>query len=210
MKKFITVIPQQPAGQLNKVVYEPVENRKLKFEEGTRFPIIPVLNAYAEKGEKVRVLAIRQNYDNCFANGKLLEEEIGELLAKDSAFVLENGIEFIDIPFDESAETHIDTFQKLLEYIEEDDELYACVTFGSKPLEIVENMSLRYAEAVVPGARVKCIVYGSIDRTTRDNLGHSPFKIYDITSLMIIQNTVELIKDKKLKNVKELLNAIIG
>lgn len=86
MKKFIMVTPLQPIERVKKDkanrvvtdpetgkpvmepydslsmdVYEPVGNPMLKYDKlngKTRFPIIPVINAYVRKNEEIEIIAV--------------------------------------------------------------------------------------------------------------------------------------------------------
>ena len=58
MKKFITVIPLQVAGQLRAYRYRAVGNTRLDMEEETSFPILTAVNGYLEPGENARLIAL--------------------------------------------------------------------------------------------------------------------------------------------------------
>ena len=68
MKKFICVIPRQKAGDLSNVRYQAQGNRALDYPGTTRFPVIPLIWGYGQKGEEIRVIALSADYDNCRGN----------------------------------------------------------------------------------------------------------------------------------------------
>ena len=51
-------ITKERGDSLRMSRYEAVGNDRLQFDRDTRFPLIPVLNAYAEPGEELRVIAL--------------------------------------------------------------------------------------------------------------------------------------------------------
>lgn len=71
----------------------------------------------------------------------------------------------MEVPFDESLDSHIATFQKLIDRTEEGDDLYACLTFGSKPTPLVEVMAMQYAYRVHRDVTITCAVYGQMDHS---------------------------------------------
>ena len=147
MKKFICVIPRQKAGDLSNVRYQAQGNRALDYPGTTRFPVIPLIWGYGQEGEEIRVIALSADYDNCRCNLELLKEEL-EALCKDRGLSCPKGVEVVEVPFDESLDSHIATFQKLIDRTEDGDDLYACLTFGSKPTPLVEVMAMQYAYRV--------------------------------------------------------------
>ena len=70
MKTFITFSPQQET--LNLCNYQTTGNDRLAYGE-TRFPIIPVINGYAEPGEEIRVIVLCQKYEFCVRNLSYLQ-----------------------------------------------------------------------------------------------------------------------------------------
>lgn len=123
MKKFICVIPRQKAGDLSNVRYQAQGNRALDYPGTARFPVIPLIWGYGQEGEEIRVIALSADYDNCRGNLELLEEEL-EALRKDRGLSCPKGVEVVEVPFDESLDSHIATFQKLIDRTEDGDDLY--------------------------------------------------------------------------------------
>ena len=78
MKKFITVVPLQKAGQLRPYVYQPVDNEKLGSGRPSRFPILSAVRGYVRPGEAFRVLAVLPDSDDCRQNLSLLDEELAK------------------------------------------------------------------------------------------------------------------------------------
>ena len=185
-KTFISAIPFQGKDGLKKLTYEPCGNSRLKYE-ATRFPIIPVINGYTEAGDKVRIIAIltdgenfRYNYETYFIG------EIDSIIKeKDLSF---DGIEEIPTADSEDIETQLKLFADIIAKIGDDEELYACITYGTKPTPIVQFMALNYAYRLKKGTSVGCVAYGRFLHKGEGGLGVGC--IYDQTALFYMDSTV--------------------
>lgn len=184
MKKYITFIPRQQEGKLNAQIYEAVDNRRLAYGD-TRFPVLPILNGYTEPGETVRVIAVCEDYKNTKFNLQYLKQEL-DGFRKNKGINLE--LKVLEVPYDDSFETQLLTFQKLIDEIEDDDILSACITYGSKPIPIVQTMVLRYAKLAKKNIGFGCVAYGGLDFTK------NPPKatIYDVTPLLYVDEILRI------------------
>lgn len=192
MKKFITFITQQDPLRLNKLHYE-VDNPLLEYEL-TAFPIIPVINAYLEKDDDFCILAITSKNKNAERNCETFEQEVHELCQKKGiSYDKEKHFESISIPFDDSLGPQLNTFQQLISRIEDEDQLYACVTFGSKPSEIVELMTLRYARQIKKNVYIEYIVYGQVLEFEAGRAKRG--KLHTLTALIHLDDIIRALAD---------------
>ncbi len=201
MKKFIMVSPYQRAGGLKKSIYTAVDNQRLKYDKPTGFPLISLINGYVEKGEKIEIIVVVADYDNSKQNYELFRAEIAELSAEKE---FEYKITEVNIPYNDYINTQLELFGKLIEHTSDSDTLYACITYGSKPVPIVQIMALNYAYRIRKNVNIGCIVYGKIDHNPPEKS-----EIYDITSLIFIDETVRLMAENKIEDplpfIKKLL-----
>lgn len=193
MKKFFTVIPLQVPGQLSRYRYEPVGNTRLGMEEETSFPILTAVHGYARPGEPFRVIAVVADSEVGRANCQALREELEALCEKYGLTCA--GVEEVTVPSDESVSAHAATFQKLISYAEDEDELFACITFGTKPLSMAVRMAVQYAYRVKRNTSITCIVYGQIDRPSRDMSTWRAY-VYDETALVRLDEIVRVLADR--------------
>lgn len=201
MKKFLCFSPRQGENSLTKQVYEAIDNTALRYGE-TRFPIIPVIAGYALPGEEIRVIAVTEDYPNSIHNLSLLEDAVNEVI-KEKALKC-SGVERISVAYDDSVTSQLDVFQKLIDVIEDDDELYACITYGSKPSPLVELMALRYARVAKKNTIVRCVVYGQKNHITKEA------KIYDVTALVQLDDIVRVLAQLGSKNIGEAIRNILA
>ena len=167
MKKFITVIPLQVQGQLRQYYYQAVGNRRLQMDRTTSFPILTAVNGYVEQGETFRLLAIVADSEDGRRNCAALQNELEELCkAKNCPCPT---IDVIAAPSDERVVSHVAVFQKLIDCVEDDDELFACITYGTKPLSQAVLLAVQYAYRIKKNASISCVVYGQIDRSKGRN-----------------------------------------
>ena len=161
MKKFITVIPLQVQGQLRRYHYQAVDNSRLQMDGPTSFPILAAVNGYVQPGEKFRLLAIAADSEDGRRNCAVLQGELEELCRTKGCPCPQ--IETIPAPADEGVAAQIAAFQRLIACVEDDDELFVCVTYGTKLLSQVTLMAVQYAYQAKKNTSISCVVYGQID-----------------------------------------------
>ena len=205
MKNFFTAVPLQKAGQLSKYVYNAVGNEKLNFEKPIYFPIFSAIAGYVEKGVEFQLVAVVIDNEDCKNNFELMKKELEEL-CKEREYKFK--IKEIVIPADNRVSVHIDTFQSLIDTINEDDELFACTTFGTKPLSSTIQMAIQYGYRVKKNTNIGCIVYGQIDRSN-PNKEEWTGKIYDETALIRLDEIVRVLADRKVENPRDIIRHII-
>lgn len=191
MKKFITTIPLQGRGELSSSVYQAVGNPALQYDKKIAFPIIAVMNAYVKEGEEIEVLAIKQNHERTNRNYEIFQEQLKEF-EKDKNCTCK--ISLVSIPYEELVDTHLYTFEQLIEKLGHGDELYACMTYGTKMVPIVEMLALNYACRVLDNTSLGCAAYGQLDH------GTGTMKIFDISSLLLMDEIVNRISSLKPAN----------
>lgn len=184
MKKFVTFSSQQE--RISKYEYEAVDNSRLKYGL-TAYPIIPVINGYLDEEDEFEVLVIVADYEFTKKNFELLKEELRELfIQKNIPYNEEKQLKEISIPYDDGINNQMLLFRKLLEELNDWDEIYACITYGSKPAEIVELMMLRYIRQIKKNAYIGCVVYGQVK--WKENIA----RIYDLTALVRLDDIIQM------------------
>lgn len=205
MKKFITTAPRQAVvpemtGRPETECYRAVDNPLLQYDVPACFPLLPLINAYVVLGDCFEVFILTAQYENCYRNFDYLKAEIETISRQIGASCI---VTMIEIPFDETITTHLDTFRKLIEQAEPRDIFYADITYGTKPTPMIEIMALNYAYRVCDNVSVECVVYGEKDFQSGKK------RIFDVTSLFFMDQIVnELAKSRNkdpLKAIKGLL-----
>ena len=204
MKKFFTVIPLQGLGKLNPYQYQAIGNTLLQMDAETCFPILTAVNGYVRPGEKFRLIAVMTDTEDGRRNRDMLQQELEQLCGRKGLVCPQ--IETIPVGVDERVAAHVATFQKLIDLVDDDDELFACMTFGTKPLSTAVQMAVQYAYRVKRNASVTCIVYGQIDRTG----GESKAFVYDMTALIQLDELVRVLADRGVTNPKETIDRILA
>jgi|GEM_PF-267424 len=206
-KTFITAIPFQGrdnAGndQLKPVTYIPAGNGRLKYGE-TRFPIIPLINGYTECGDKIRIIAILTDGENFKHNYEVyFEPEVDALVSKNGYEF--NGIEIVETPDEEDIDTQLKLFADIIAKIGEGEELYACITFGTKPTPIVQTMALNYAYKLKKDTTIGCVVYG------RFRHGKPEGDIFDTTALFYMDSIVNKLAENRASNPEKAIRIMLG
>lgn len=203
MKKFFTIIPLQQKGQLSPHHYRAVGNPRLEMDTHTCFPILTAVNGYAEPGEDIRLIAVMTDTEDGRRNCETFRAEF-DALCQARGFTCSRGVEVIPVEQDERVSTHIATFQTLIDHVEDKDELFACMTFGTKPLSTAVQMALQYAYRVKNNASISCIVYGQINRS------EGIASVYDMTALIQLDEIVRVLAERKVQDPKAVLDRILS
>lgn len=202
MKKFFTVIPLQPEDKLKSYCYKATENKRLAMEEKTAFPIITVINGYLEPGETYQVIVVLTDIENVRRNYPRFLDELQQLCERKG--LVQPEIKEVVVPLNDSVNAQIDLFQKLIEYTKDGDELFACITYGDKPISMAVRMAVQYAYRVMRNTTIDCIVYGQRDWNA------DTATVYDETGLVRLDEIVRLMADQKIVNPKGILRDIFA
>lgn len=197
-KRFIAVIPLQE--HLKPAHYFAEENSKLEYEKETCFPIVQVIANSVEPLDRIVIELIRIEHPCVRRNLNLLKEELDEL-CKTIGFEYE--FEFINTAYQENIDSHLRLFCDLIEKIQEEEKLYACITYGNKPIPIIINMALEYAYKIKKGIQIERIVYGQMDFTTRKA------KLFDTTALFYMNSIVGKLSELNVKQPEEMLRSML-
>lgn len=203
MKKFFTVAPLQrvTSGEL---CYVAVNNSKLQYDVPNCFPLLPLIYGYVEAGEAVELFVLTtQDHEIATENYQTINREATKLCGELGASCVVNRI---GIPFDETVESHLETFKTLIGKISDGDTILADMTYGPKCLAIILMMAMNYGYRVCKDCTIECFVYGSKD--FRD--GHPCGKrIFDITSLFLMDQIVNELAKSGNRNPMKAIESIL-
>lgn len=190
MKKFICISNFQNPEKFVAGKYIPVDNEKLRYDKEVHYPIINVINAFAEPNEEVELVTVIADYDNSKVNYKTLISEVEELEKAQNITVKKTEC---SIPYDSSLDTQLEMFEKLIANMKDNDKLYCDITYGTKVMSQILTMSVNYGYRVNNNVTLGCIVYGEKEHNTGAQ------KIYDITSLNYLDEIVRMMAETKVK-----------
>lgn len=200
MKKFIMITPHKEKCEQ----YEIAAGERLRLDRKTRFPLITVINAYAERGEEIRVIIVTSDTDSTRIHEQQFRDELASL-QKEKGFVC-HGVETIPITYAGDVDTQLELFRKMLPVFEEGDTLYACLTYGNKPMSIAEFMAIEYAYRVVEDVAIGCLIYGALDHAFYP----ARMRVHDITSLIRLDEIVRLLAEHRVANPASIINHVLA
>ena len=206
MKKFITCMTLQK--KLSAYRYEAKGNDALEYENETSFPIMTAIHGYVEENEQYKVIVIMQDTDDCKANLEALKNEL-KALSESTGKPYPQEIVVVSAGQSQSVSSNIDLFQNLIEYVEDEDELFADITFGTKTMSMSLLTAIRYANRLLKRVSVKCIVYGEIDRSVSEDPKEWKAYVYDETAMLSLDEITSTLARQGVRNPKELINFII-
>ena len=208
MKKFITVIPLQVQGQLRRYHYQAVDNSRLQMDGPTSFPILTAVKGYVQPGEEFRLLAIAADSEDGRRNCAVLRDELERLCRTKGCPCPQ--IETIPAPADEGVAAQIAAFQRLIACVEDDDELFVCVTYGTKLLSQVTLMAVQYAYQAKKNTSISCVVYGQIDRSGGQEPERWTARIYDETALLQLGEIVRVLVQRGTADPRAAVDEILS
>ena len=143
--------------------------------------------------------------DDCRYNLSLLENEIKDVCTATGALCTK-GVETVVIKADERVSAHVETFQRLIDFADDNDELFICMTYGTKPTSTALMMAAQYAYRIKRNAIISCVVYGQIDRGAEKAVS----RIYDMTALIQLDEIVRMLAERHIANPKEMIDRILS
>lgn len=189
-KTFVTVISMQGMkdgkSELKKTKYKSQESSLLLYNKEIRFPITAAINGYAEKGDKIKVVAVR-NTENDYVMRNDREYFVKEMDAvrEEKGIPKEDfSVEYIDVKSFVGRDADVYLFKEVINKIHKNEELYFCITYGTKSVPIVLFSVANYLEKV-KNALINCILYGNLE-LQGDKVKTA--EIYDMTQVYYNHN----------------------
>ena len=182
MKKFISISPLQETRLTD---YKVSNNPDLAYET-TAFPIMNVLNAYAEKDEEVEIITVVTDYALSKNSYERLKAEVDHLAEKKG---FKYKLKEIPNAYSDDIDTNLELFGNLIET--------ADMTYGSKAMTLIMNMVINYGYRSKQDVTLGCIVYGKYDHEKKESV------IYDITSFNYMDEIVRMLAKAGVKDPKE-------
>ena len=200
MKKFIFASPYQKPDRFDKGIYHASGNEKLNYDTETHFPIISVINGYADENDSIEIVAVVSDYSNAKTNYKTFLDELDAIANEKN---LKVKLTPVEIPYGDELDIQLEMFSKLIECTADDDELFCDITYGTKVMSQILTMAVNYGYRIHSNVTLGCMVYAAKD------FNGGIMKIYDITSLNYMDEIVRMFAENKIKNptdkIKELL-----
>ena len=90
-------------------------------------------------------------------------------------------------------------------YINDDDMLFGCLTYGNKPMPIAELMAIQYGYRSLHNVSIGCLVYGELDHSKES----SPMTLFDITALIQLEEIVRVLAERRVKDTKAIIDRLL-
>ena len=203
MKKFIFVVSNQNIKDWdkNECVYKAVDCPKLENSIPTNFPIISVMSKFWNIGEEIRIIAIKQKKADCEKNLKYFKESLINKLGVENP---DSIIDLIEIEDNEYSSTHLYTFKEIIKRIEDGDMLYVDITYGTKPVPMIQMMVLNYINQYRNNVSIECICYGKFF------FKEKRAELYDVTSLFYMNGIVNSLSKIDAENPVEIIETLLS
>lgn len=186
-----------------------MDNPLLNMNRPIHFPIIAAMNAYLQPGEEFRVIEVTGSDEVSVENTRILSAEIEEV-CRERGCRLSGGLERVPAPKNQSVSENLALFQRLIEKVDDDDELFACITFGTKPMSMSLLTAVRYAYRLKKNTTISCVVYGEPIRV-RDadgKLHTEGANIYDETAMVQLDEITVALANRGVSNPKAFIDIL--
>ena len=198
---YITSIPMLGRKKLNKMNYIPQDEILCDKDYKTAFPIISVIKKTMDSNVDNKVIAIRMKNSDSEYNLKLFEEELRNINVDPNCIVC------VELEEDSRYATGVDMFLQLAKEIENDSDVYACITYGTKIMIMVITYVLSSIEYLKRNVVVRSVCYGQVDRMNDEVIRA---RIWEVIGLLRINELVKTLFearfDNPMKALEELLN----
>ena len=208
-KKYFATISLQKGRELQLTNYRAVDNESLRYDGETRFPIIHAIYNSAKPEDIIEVNAIIISSSAAENDNEYVEVNYQHLV--DELTVFRNMGVFKDFRInrivtedDESINTQLQLFTDLVSHIGDNDELHACITYGTKPTPIIMFTALNYGYKLKSNTHVENILYGRFDHVNPENS-----KIYDVTALFYTNSIVNRLADGRVNEPEEVIKKLL-
>ncbi len=207
MKTFYCIVSNQIQGELKDFRYEAVDNTRLALDMEIAFPILTAVAGYVEPGEAFRVVAAYPPQGRGPAHFERFRAQLAQVCARKG--LAEPQVIGVKLPGERGVAGQAAVFRALTAYARDNDDIFACMTFGTKPLTSALLMAVRYAYRVKENARVSCVVYGEISRPQSD-VSTWKAQVYDMTALIEMDELVRRLADRKVSDPWGAISAVLG
>lgn len=192
MKKFFTAASLQQKGNLDRYVYQAMDNELLQLDQPVSFPILATIGAYVKPNEEFEIIALMADTERGRFNYQVLCDQAAELSREKG--LLPPVIRLISFTENQLAENLAELFLNTIEQIGDGDQLYACMTFGTKPVSTVLMTALQFGYRSRKNVTIDCVVYGEVVRPT-DEKAIWFGRIYDQTGLLQLGETARILAE---------------
>ncbi len=213
MKKiiFITV----PIQKIDAVHYKVQGNTKLEYSGNVMSPINSILAKTLKKEDEVKVIYVKEIQTQQSNNDEKMKKELEEINKNVGA-----KIEYKTIckSFEETQETHEKLLESLIDELEENAEVSADITYGTKPLPFIIFNVLTFA-AKFCNADITNVVYGKAEYE-KDSMGETIYEngkkkiknctIFDLSPLYYLNSISSTIKCEDMNEAKQIIKKIIN
>ena len=188
MKKFFTSIPLQVGNGLGKYKYNAEDNSLLQADFKTSFPITTAINGYVGDGEAFQVIVI--DSDSPAENLDAFRNEIKEICTLKGS----PEAELIVVKCDtgEGMKGQAALLKELIKNIDENDELFCCITYGVKPQTVALLTAIQCGYQIRKNTTIDCVVYGEIKRPSNDASTWTAH-VYDMTAIIKMTDVVRML-----------------
>ncbi|MGM0216490.1 hypothetical protein [Enterococcus sp. AZ109] len=207
---FISVIAQQSLAKVN---YKPIGTAKEQItvpkDYICSYPILPVIRSIREQDSEseMRIILVKAENDNTDSAEQVFREQLAEL---DESLDNDELISVVELSSDQRLSTGVSMFLGLLSNIEENTEIYADITYGTKAMTVIMNYLLSSIEYLRKGTEVCGIYYGNLERGKDNKPKMDKAYLYDYTGVLELNKLIETAKKINIPDPEKFILGLIA
>lgn len=214
MKKIIFI--NVPLQQIPSTKYKIIGNSNFEYSGKVMCAIDSILAKTLKKDDDVKIVYVKEEQSQQNNEDKKMRKELEEINKNIGAKI---NFKLICKPFEETQDTHEQLLENLIDELEENAEVSADVTYGTKPLSFIIFNILTFA-AKFCNADINNVVYSKVEyekastgKTILDENGKPKVKngtIFNLSPLYYLNSISSTIKCKNMNEAKQIIKKIIN
>ena len=190
--------------------YVPDGNSTIAYDGEVMYPINGVLATKLKANDEVKIVLIKKadKERNSDANVQAFQAELGAINEKIGAKI---GYKVLETPFEENWKTQEKLFRMLLDEMENENEVFADITYGPKSVPIITFSALNFADKYLD-CDLKGIFYGKVDFVTGESGKPTPTNpvLCDMLPLYYLNSVMNTANCENATDALRLLDTIIS
>ncbi len=155
--KNIYITSMTMHDKLIEMNYEPQDGIVFDGKMKTAFPIIPLMKETMDPEVENKVIVVIMKNEDSTRNLEIFKDKLREINVDPEC------VTCVELEEDSRYATGVNMFMQLAREIEDDSDVYACLTYGTKIMTMVMTYVLSSIKYLKTNTVVKSVCYGQID-----------------------------------------------
>lgn len=198
--KNIYITSMSMHGKLTEMKYEPQDGINFDGEMETAFPIIPLMKKTMDPEVENKVIVVIMKSADSERNLEVFKEKLQEINVDPKCVIC------VELEEDSRYATGVNMFMQLAREIEDDSDVYACLTYGTKIMTMVMTYVLSSIRYLKTNTMVKSVCYGQIDW---ENGEAKRARVWEVIGIMRMNELVRTLAEAPIADPMDALETLL-